>query len=116
MKNIEYKEKEKQVERLWKMIPGIMLVALFFFVTMLGNVTSALADMGPLSPDVFIRGRQFAVTTVSGLQECSNLCESDSECIAVNWFRRTSTCTKLIAYFSAEVNEGYISALKPQGY
>ena len=90
---------EKQVERLWKMIPGIMLVALVFFGTMLGNVTSALAeDMGPLSPDVFIRGRQLAVI------------------IAVNWSRRTSTCTELIAYSSVEANGGYVSALKPQGY
>ena len=105
------------MERLWKTIAGIMLVASVFFGTMLGNVTSALAeDMGPLSPDVFIRGRQLAVTDVSGPEECSNLCESDSECLAVNWSRRTSTCTELIAYFSAEANPDYISALKPQGY
>ncbi len=105
------------MERLWKMIPGIMLVALVFFGTMLGNVTSALAeDMGPLSPDVFIRGRQLAVIDVSSPEECSNLCENDSECIAVNWSRRTSTCTELIAYSSVEANGGYVSALKPQGY
>ncbi|NES77391.1 MAG: hypothetical protein F6K08_31800 [Okeania sp. SIO1H6] len=105
------------MERLWKIIAGIMLVALVFFGTMLANVTSALADdMGPLSPDVFIRGRGLAVTDVSGPEECSNLCENDSECIAVNWFRPTSTCTELMAYFSAEVNPDYISALKPQGY
>ncbi|GGA20652.1 PAN domain-containing protein [Okeania sp. KiyG1] len=105
------------MKRLWKMIPGIMLVASVFFGTMLGNVTSALAeDMGPLSFDVFIRGRVLAVTDVFGPEECSDLCASDSECLAVNWFRRTSTCTELIAYFSAEVNPGYVSALKPQGY
>jgi len=105
------------MQRLWKMIPGIMLIALVFFGTILGNVTSALAeDMGPLSPDVFIRGRRLALLDVSGPEECSNLCENDSECIAVNWYRPTSTCTELIAYFVVEVNPDYVSALKPQGY
>ena len=105
------------MEKFWKKMAGMMLVALVFFSMMLGNVTPALAeDMGPLSPDVFIRGRQLGVLDVSGPQECSNLCENDSECLAVNWFRRTSTCTELIAYFSVEVNPGYVSALKPQGY
>ncbi|NEP75323.1 MAG: hypothetical protein F6K25_27445 [Okeania sp. SIO2G4] len=44
----------------------------------------ALADMRPLSPDVFIRGRELDTTTVYGLQECSNLCESNSECIGLD--------------------------------
>ncbi|NES77840.1 MAG: hypothetical protein F6K06_19470 [Okeania sp. SIO1H4] len=48
------------------------------------NVMPALADMRPLSPDVFIRGRELDTTTVYGLQECSNLCESNSECIGLD--------------------------------
>lgn len=102
------------MEKLWKTIARIMLVALIFLGTI---VTPALADeMGPLSPDVKIQGRGLPVSGIPSPEECSMLCESDSQCLAMNWHAPTDTCTELIAYFLVLVDEDYVSALKPQGY
>ena len=105
------------MEKLWKAIARIMLVALVFLGMTLGNVTPALADdMGPLSPSVKIQGRGLPISGISSPEECSDLCASDSQCLAVNWFEPTSTCTELIAYFVAIADYDYVSALKAQGY
>ncbi|NER36091.1 MAG: hypothetical protein F6J93_19250 [Oscillatoria sp. SIO1A7] len=102
------------MEKFWKTIARIMLVALIFLGTI---VTPALADdMGPLSPGVKIQGRQLGVTEFIDPYECSDKCASDPQCLAVNWFEPTSTCTELIAYLAAIADYDYVSALKPQGY